>query len=350
MDAFYASVEQRDNPELRGKPIAVGGGEHRGVTTTASYEARVFGVRSAMPGWKAKQLCPELIFVKPRFEAYSQVSKQIRAIFSEYTELIEPLSLDEAFLDVTENKKGIEHATEVAKLIKAAVLEQTGLTCSAGVSYCKFLAKVASDMNKPDGITIIKPAQALAFLEKLPIEKFFGVGKVTGEKMKKLGIETGADLKTWSKIALAKRFGKLGIHFYDIVRGIDNRPVRNDRKRKSLAIERTFNEDLSDLQDIKTVLIDLIPKFMARLRKADNFGRTLTLKFKTSDFQTLTRSRSFDYFVVEESEIKQACLQLLEENIDAFESIRLLGIAASNLQKQGDDLIPSIGIQLEFDF
>ncbi len=334
MDAFYASVEQRDNPELRGKPIAVGGGEHRGVTTTASYEARKFGVRSAMPGFKAKQLCPQLIFVKPRFDVYGTVSKQVRAIFEEYTNLIEPLSLDEAFLDVTSNKKAIMYATDVAKQIMAQVHQELDLTCSAGVSYCKFLAKVASGYQKPNGLTIIRPTQAEAFLESLPIKDFFGVGKVTARKMEAMGIHHGRDLKRFTKIELAQRFGKMGPYFYDIVRGIDDRPVNPSRIRKSVGIERTLNEDLNSVEDIEPILQNLSRKFYERLKRVDNFGRTITLKLKTSDFQTITRSHSKKYFIKDEDEITSIALSLLNENQDSFEKIRLIGLTASKLEKE----------------
>jgi DNA polymerase-4 len=347
MDAFYASVEQRDFPELRGKAIAVGGGSQRGVVTTASYEAREYGVRSAMPGWKAKQLCPQLIFVPLRPKVYSEASQKVRAVFRQYTDLIEPLSLDEAFLDVTENKKGISSPTQVAQEIMKAIYEETQLTCSAGVSYCKFLAKIASDLNKPNGLTIIKAHAAEAFLEELPIEKFFGIGKVTAEKMKKLGIHKGLDLKKWSKIDLAKRFGKHGIFYYDIVRGIDNRAVKPHRKRKSLGVERTMNEDISDLEKIKEIFMPIIEKCFYRLSKNENFGRTITLKIKSADFQTITRSKTFDYYIDQEEELKKIALELLEENQDSFDKIRLIGLAASNLQKAVD--APEY-IQLKFDF
>jgi len=334
MDAFYASVEQRDNPELQGKPIAVGGGGNRGVTTTASYEARKFGVRSAMPGFKAKRLCPELIFVKPRMDVYKQVSDEIRAIFKEYTNLIEPLSFDEAFLDVTQNKKDLRYGTEVAKQIMDQVERQTQLTCSAGVSYCKFLAKVASGFQKPNGMTIIRPHQAETFVEKLPIREFFGVGKVTAAKMESMGITCGADIKKYSKLELAQKFGKAGSFFYNIVRGIDNRPVNNSRIRKSLAVERTLQKDLADIDKIKPILLDIIAKFCYRLEKADNYGRTITLKLKTSDFKTITRSLSKRHFVRDENEIKEMALQLMETNQDAFNKIRLIGLTATNLEKE----------------
>ncbi|MCP4442668.1 MAG: DNA polymerase IV [Aureispira sp.] len=349
MDAFYASIEQRDNPELRGKPIAVGGGGRRGVVATASYEARKYGVHSAMPGYKAKQLCPNLIFVSSRFAVYKEVSRQIREIFAEYTDLIEPLSLDEAFLDVTVNKKNEPLATVVAQQIMDRILEVTNLTCSAGVSYCKFIAKVASDIKKPNGLTVIKPHKAEQFLEELPIAKFHGVGKVTAEKMKFYGIHNGADLKKWTKLELAQKFGKTGRYFYNIVRGLDNRPVQNNRQRKSLAIERTLRDDLATYDEILPILDGLIDKFHERLKKVDNYGRTLTLKLKTSDFQILTRSLSKDYYLTDIEEIRRLAYGLLEDNIEAIDQIRLIGLATSNLQKT-ETLIAGYGYQLKFDF
>jgi DNA polymerase-4 len=348
MDAFYASIEQRDYPELKGKPVAVGGGASRGVVAAASYEARKYGVHSAMSGFRAKQLCPQLIFVPPRFDVYQEVSQQIRAIFETYTDLIEPLSLDEAYLDITTNKKKIELATEVAESIMQEVLETTQLTCSAGVSYCKFIAKIASDLKKPNGMTVIRPHQAIPFLEQLSVKKFHGVGKVTAEKMLSLGLKTGGDLKKLTKLELAQRFGKVGGFYYNIVRGIDNRPVNNNRIRKSLAVERTFREDLSTFEDIVEILEPIIRKFFERLTKANNFGRTITLKLKTSDFQIMTRSLSKEYYVIALDEIRGIAHELLRDNIDSFEKIRLIGLTATNLQKQGN--IPGIGYQLKFDF
>lgn len=348
MDAFYASIEQRDYPELKGKPLAVGGGASRGVVAAASYEARKYGVHSAMSGFRAKQLCPQLIFVPPRFDVYQEVSQQIRAIFETYTDLIEPLSLDEAYLDITTNKKNIELATEVAESIMKEVLETTQLTCSAGVSYCKFIAKIASDLKKPNGMTVIRPHQAIPFLEQLSVKKFHGVGKVTAEKMLSLGLKTGGDLKKLTKLELAQRFGKVGGFYYNIVRGIDNRPVNSNRIRKSLAIERTFREDLSTFEDIVEILEPIIRTFFERLTKADNFGRTITLKLKTSDFQIMTRSLSKEYYVTALDEIRAIAQELLRDNIDSFEKIRLIGLTATNLQKQGD--LPGIGYQLKFDF
>ncbi len=337
MDAFYASVEQRDNPELRGKPVAVGGGGKRGVITTASYEARPFGIRSAMPGFKAKVKCPDLIFVKPRFDAYVEVSKQIRAVFREYTDLIEPLSLDEAFLDVTECKKDITYATDIAKAIKADILTETQLTASAGVSYCKFIAKIASDINKPDGLTVIKPTQAISFLESLPVEKFFGVGKVTAEKMKSKGIHTGKDLKAWSQYDLIKSFGKPGRFFYDIVRGIDDRPVRVERARKSLGIERTFEDPIADLTQLQQKLDGIVEGFMKRLEKSNSYGRTLTLKLKTAEFKNVTRSISKESPLKEQTLIKQLALELLNQHHEEGMKIRLMGLTASNFVNEEKD-------------
>lgn len=345
MDAFYASVEQRDNPELRGKPIAVGGGERRGVTTTASYEARVFGVRSAMPGWKAKELCPNLIFVKPRFEAYKEVSDTVRSIFSRYTDLIEPLSLDEAYLDVTENKIDNPIATEVAEMIRADIFEETQLTASAGVSYCKFIAKIASDINKPNGITIIKPHRAVEFLESLPIKKFFGVGKVTAAKMEKHGIFTGKDLAQWSRKKLIQTFGKSGGFYHDMVRGIDNRPVKTNRVRKSLAVERTMNENLNDLDAIKDFVIELSDKLFQRFNKSSFYGKTLTLKLKNKDFIIKTRSVSVKETIKSLEEVRILALNLVQENQDICKDLRLIGLTISNpplLKQQKGQLLLDI--------
>ena len=338
MDAFYASVEQRDNPSLRGKPIAVGGGSNRGVTTTASYEARKFGVRSAMPGYKAKQLCPSIIFVKPRFGAYKDVSNQVRNIFKDYTDLIEPLSLDEAFLDVSDNKKKMLYAMDVAQEIMSRVKEEVGITCSAGVSYCKFLAKVASDYKKPNGMTVIRPSQAEAFLEGLSVEKFFGVGKVTARKMNSMDIYTGADLKKFSKIELAQNFGKAGTFYYNIVRGWDDRPVNNNRVRKSIGIESTFRNNISSKQEIESTINELAEKFYLRLQKSNNYGRTITLKLKSSEFKVITRSRSMSHYIKDKNEIISIALQLFEENENTVKEIRLIGLTASNLENENSDM------------
>jgi len=347
MDAFYASVEQRDFPEYRGKPIAVGGGGKRGVTTTASYEARKYGVKSAMPGYMARALCPHIIFVPPRFEAYKEVSQKIRAVFKEYTDLIEPLSLDEAFLDVTINKTDLRYATDIAHEIKNRIYEETALTCSAGISYCKFLAKIASDLRKPDGVSIIKPHQAIAFIEKLEIQKFFGIGKMTARKMQAHGIHTGADLKQFTKLELAQRYGKSGIFYYDIVRGIDDRPVKAMRKRKSIAVERTFSENLSDLEKLIPIMDKICDKFIERLDKAENYGRTITMKIKKADFSNFTRGTTRDYFIKDPKEIKAIAYHLLESNIESMGAIRLIGLSATNLEKGQEE---KKGGQLEIDF
>ena len=348
MDAFYASVEQRDFPEYRNKPIAVGGGEKRGVVTTASYEARKFGVRSAMPGFKAKNLCPDLIFVPLRFDAYREVSSQVRGVFSEYTDLIEPLSLDEAFLDVTTNKISENIATIIAEKIKARVLDVTGLTCSAGVSYCKFLAKVASGMNKPNGLTIISPSMAESFIGNLEVEKFFGVGKVTAKKMHELGIYKGADLRKWSKKYLIRQFGKQGGFFYDIARGIDTRPVVPNRARKSIGVERTLMEDTAGFEDIWEHLKSISEKLHQRLEKADNYGRTITLKLKTSDFQVITRSQTYLHPLRTLDEIETSARELLMANIDEVGTLRLIGLTSSNLDKEEAE--SENGGQLSFEF
>ena len=347
MDAFYASVEQRDNPTLRGKPIAVGGGGLRGVVAAASYEARKFGVRSAMPSITAKRLCPDLIFVKHRFDVYREVSQQIRAIFLDYTDLVEPLSLDEAYLDITENKKSINSGTIIAEEIRQRIFETTQLTASAGVSYCKFLAKIASDINKPNGIKVITPEEAIPFLETLKIEKFHGIGKVTAKRMHKLGIFTGGDLKKRSEIELFQRFGKAGRHYYKIVRGIDNRAVDPNRIRKSISSENTFPEDLDKWEDLKAQLDPLIIAVFKLIEEKENFGRTVNLKIKTADFQTITRSKTFNSEVKDLATFRQTALALLEENYESAGKIRLLGVGASNLMREhfGEG-----GVQLEFDF
>ncbi len=351
MDAFYASVEQHDNPELRGKPLAVGGSRERGVVAAASYEARKFGVRSAMPSKTAYQKCPKIIFVKPRFERYKEVSDIIRSIFHNYTDLVEPLSLDEAFLDVTQNKKGMLSATRIAKKIREEIMEQTGLTASAGISVNKFLAKIASDYNKPNGMTLIGPEKVIVFLEQLAIEKFFGVGKVTAEKMKNEGIYTGLDLKTWSRERLKLKFGKAGGFYYDIVRGIDNRPVNPNRIRKSLGAENTFDYDLTELVDMKLALEPIISTVLRRLEKAESFGKTLTLKVKFKDFTQITRSITLDTHLTTYDQITDHSFELLE-NIDwqSFpEGVRLLGVTCSNFggeeaEKEGP------GLQLTLNF
>lgn len=346
MDAFYASVEQRDFPELRGKPIVVGGGGMRGVVAAASYEARRYGVRSAMPSVTAQRLCPNLIFVKHRFDVYHEVSNQIRAIFLSYTDLVEPLSLDEAYLDVTEPKRGPQSATLIAEAIRKEIFEQTQLTASAGVSYCKFLAKVASDINKPNGLKVILPHEAFDFLSELPIQKFHGVGKVTANKLERMGIRNGAHLRELSEIDLVKRFGKAGRYYYRIVRGEDTRIVNPNRIRKSIGAERTYSENISDPAVMKAKLDPLVDKIFAYMKEKHNFGRTITLKMKTPEFQTFTRSRSFSTEVRQVDKIREVIHALLDENISEIGEVRLLGMSISNLEREQD----GEGIQLLIEF
>lgn len=346
MDAFYASVEQRDFPDLRGKPIAVGGGGMRGVVAAASYEARRYGVRSAMPSITAKRLCPDLIFVRHRFDVYREVSSQIRDIFHSYTDLVEPLSLDEAYLDVTEPKRGPQSATLIAKAIREEIFELTNLTASAGVSYCKFLAKIASDINKPNGMKVILPHEAEAFLEALAIQKFHGIGKVTAAKMDRMGIRNGADLKTFSEIDLVKRFGKAGRYYYRIVRGEDERAVNPNRIRKSIGAERTYSNNISDPRLMKEKLDELVAKVFSYMEQAQNFGRTVSLKMKTPDFQIFSRSKTFSTEVRKEAQIREVIHNLIDENINEIGEVRLLGLAISNLEREQD----AEGIQLLIDF
>ena len=348
MDAFFASIEQRDHPELRGKPVAVGGGGMRGVVAAASYEARKFGVRSAMPSVTAKRLCPELIFVKSNFATYKEVSQQVRDIFHSYTDLVQPLSLDEAYLDVTENKMGISSAVLIAERIRADIFKTTHLTASAGISYCKFLAKTASDINKPDGLCLITRDEAEEFLEKLPIRKFFGIGKVTAEKMKKVGIHNGADLKQRTEIELRQRFGKVGSHYYRIVRGIDDRPVNPHRIRKSIGAERTFSENLTRVEEMETKIDLVAEKVFDGMVRLENFGRTVTMKAKTPDFQIITRSKTFAREIRDLETLQLIGKDLLRENLEELPSVRLLGIAVSNLEKT--QIEKGGGVQLEFEF
>ncbi len=346
MDAFFASVEQRDNPELRGKPVAVGGSELRGVVSAASYEARKFGVFSAMPGKLAKAKCPQLIFVKLRFEAYKQVSEQIRKIFAEYTDLIEPLSLDEAYLDVTENKLGIDTATEIAKQIKEKIKTQLHLTASAGISYNKFLAKMASDYRKPDGLFIIKPHQGQAFIEQLEIHKFYGVGKVTAEKMKKLGIHNGADLQKYTELELVQKFGKMGRFYFKIARGIDERPVEASSVRKSIGAENTFGTDLHTKTEIELGLEPIANEVWRRVEKSNNYGRTVTLKIKFSNFDIITRSKSAMDIIHERSFFDKIVAELLDQTWPWELPVRLLGITVSNLESSQS----LVGRQLTLNF
>ncbi|WP_187772296.1 DNA polymerase IV [Agrobacterium sp. B1(2019)] len=331
MDAFYASVEQRDNPELRGKPLAVGGAAARGVVAAASYEARKFGVHSAMPSVTAARKCPDLIFVKPRFEVYRAVSQQIREIFAEYTPLIEPLSLDEAYLDVTENLKGMPVATEIALEIRAKIKAVTGLNASAGISYNKFLAKMASDLNKPNGQAVITPKNGPAFVEQLAVKKFHGVGPATAEKMHRLGIETGADLKAQSLAFLAQHFGKSGPYFYGIARGVDNSQVRPDRVRKSVGAEDTFSEDINDLDLATSELRPLADKVWSYCEARAFSGKTVTVKIKYSDFTQATRSRTTALPFVNCNEIFEAATGLLATVYPFKRPVRLLGVTLSSL-------------------
>jgi DNA polymerase IV len=351
MDAFFASVEQLDNPALRGKPVAVGGSSDRGVVSAASYEARKFGVRSAMSSVVAKKLCPDLIFVRSNFERYNEVSKKIRKIFSEYTDKVEPLSLDEAYLDVTENKKGNPSATLIAKEIRQKIYEQTGLTASAGISINKFIAKVASDINKPNGQKTIGPEEVLGFLEKLDIRKFYGVGKVTQEKMYNLGIFTGKDLKSKSLEYLTETFGKSGTYYYYVVRGIHKSEVKPNRIRKSLGAERTFFENISSEIFMLERLNDIADEIERRLKKSKVAGKTITLKIKYSDFTLQTRSKTLPYFISDKALILETIKELLYQE-KTHNSVRLLGISLSNLntEKKEKAIDKTVSVQLEFDF
>jgi DNA polymerase-4 len=346
MDAFYASVEQLDNPDLRGKPLAVGGSEIRGVVAAASYEARKFGVRSAMSGMLAKQKCPHLIFVPPRFARYKEISVKIREIFYEFTDMVEPLSLDEAYLDVTENKKGNPSASMIAKEIRQRIYEEVELRASAGISINKFIAKVASDINKPNGQKTINPEEVLSFLEELSVNKFYGVGKVTAAKMHNLGIFKGNDLKQKPLEELARLFGKAGVHYYNIVRGIHNSEVKPNRIRKSIAAERTFNENISSevfmIQRLEKIAIELERRMIASKTK----GKTITLKIKYSDFTQQTRSKTTASFMQSKTEFLPVVKELLyQEKLQ--NSVRLLGISFSNLDTEKKE---PVFVQLKFDF
>jgi DNA polymerase-4 len=334
MDAFFASVEQLDNPELRGKPVAVGGSGERSVVAAASYEARKFGVRSAMPSVIAKRLCPDLIFVKHNFIRYTEVSGAIHEIFREYTDLIEPLSIDEAFLDVTEDKKNIGSATVIAKKIRNEIKSKTGLTASAGVSVNKFLAKIASDINKPDGLFVIRPEAAEKFIEELAVEKFYGIGRVTAQKMHKLGIHTGADLKKWDRVSLVRNFGKAGVFFYDIVRGIDERPVEPDQERKSVGTELTYEKDLTTRFEVIAELYKLEKELMDRLEHSEATGRTITLKVKFSDFRQITRSKTLQNYIREFDALHKEVSEIRKSLKLEGTRIRLLGLSISNLETE----------------
>jgi DNA polymerase-4 len=336
MDAFYASVEQRDNPELRGKPVAVGGSRERGVVAAASYEARKFGVHSAMPSITAKRKCPDLIFVTPRFDAYKAISLQIREMFAEYTPIIEPLSLDEAYLDVTENLRGIASATQIAEEIRAKVRAETELTASAGVSYNKFLAKLASDHRKPDGLFVITPAMGPAFVENLPVRKFHGVGPATAKKMKRFGIEIGLDLRAQTLAFLQQHFGKAGSYYYGVARGVDERPVRADRIRKSIGAENTFSADLFTYEAARDALGEIVDKVWGYCEGSGLRGRTVTLKVKFTNFRMITRSRTGQVQIGTRSELEQLGNALLEPLFPVAKGVRLLGVSLSSLAEESE--------------
>lgn len=346
MDAFFASIEQRDNEQYRGKPLAVGYSGERGVVAAASYEARRYGVRSAMPSKTALRNCPHLIFVPARFDVYKAVSRQIMDIFLEYTELIEPLSLDEAFLDVTENHKSIPYATQIAREIKRRIYDETWLTASAGVSYNKFLAKIASDQNKPDGLCVIKPKDAERFVEELPIERFFGVGKVTAKAMHRMGIRNGLDLKNRTEAELVMRFGKVGRIYYQNARAIDERIVNPNRIRKSVGAERTFLTDMDSYGELGSELSEIAKDVMKRIAKSSFTGRTVTLKARYADFRTITRSKTLVAPVTTHEELYDLGLELLN-GVDISEKIRLLGLSVKN--PDINDWGTPVQLKIEFD-
>ena len=338
MDAFFASVEQRDHPELRGKPVAVGGSSNRGVIAAASYEARKFGVHSAMPTHTALSKCPQLIMVKPNGKAYHEASEAIRSIFFEYTEMVEPLSLDEAFLDVTFHLQHPYSATLIAKEIREKIFKTTQLTASAGVSYNKFLAKIASDVNKPNGLFVIPPENALEFLEGLKIDRFFGIGKVSAEKFHELGIHTGKDLKQISKSGLESWFGKAGSYYYQIVRGIDNREVKPYSERKSIGGEQTFERDIQDVAELRDRMLRVIDRMWKSVEKRSAEGKTVTLKIKYFDFEVITRSRTLDFYLDSKQQIAEIALSLLNDELPLPKTVRLIGVTLSNFKK--DDQLP----------
>jgi DNA polymerase IV len=345
MDAFFASVEQRDHPELKGKPVAVGGNSKRGVIAAASYEARKYGVYSAMPTVTALKKCPQLILVKPNGSAYTEASAIIRSIFHEYTDMVEPLSLDEAFLDVTFHKKGVHSATIMAREIKEKIFQSTRLTASAGISYNKFLAKIASDVNKPNGLFVIPPENALDFLENLKIEKFFGIGKVSADKFHELGIHTGKELKKLSEQELVRWFGKAGSYYYQIVRGIDNREVQPERERKSIGAEQTFEHDVTDVVDLQDRMMRIVDRMWRSVEKRQAEGKTVTLKIKFFDFEVITRSHTLDDYLNSNPEIKEIALSLLNDELPLPKPVRLIGVTLSNFRQ--DSLSPE---QLLFKF
>ncbi len=349
MDAFYASVEQLDNPELRGKPLAVGGGGERGVVSAASYEARKFGVRSAMSGVMARRNCPQLIFVRPRFERYNEISKAIRKIFFEYTDLVEPLSLDEAYLDVTKNKKNFPSATILAKEIRQRIFNELGLHASAGISVNKFVAKIASDINKPNGQKTVPPEDVISFLEALDIKKFYGVGKVTAAKMYNLGIFTGKDLKEKSLEFLIENFKKSGEHYYQIVRGIHNSEVKTNRIRKSVAAEHTFHTNLTSEVYMLEKLERIATELEKRLKKSKVSGKTITLKIKYSDFSVQTRSKTLPYFINDMNLLLEVAKVLLYQE-KMHNSVRLLGLSLTNLNTNIKKTEVKVEVQLKLEF
>jgi len=346
MDAFFASVEQRDDPSLRGLPVAVGGASGRGVVAAASYEARKFGVRSAMPSARALRLCPDLVFRKARFEVYREVSRQIRAIFLDYTPHVEPLSLDEAYLDVTADLRGIGSATRIAKDIRARIKAETGLTASAGVSYNKFLAKLASDQNKPDGLCVIRPGEGAAFVAGLPVRRFHGVGPRGAEKMARLGIETGADLAARDLAFLRAHFGSFADYLFRAARGVDLRQVRANRPRKSLGGERTFSENIREPEALRETLDGIVEIVWERIERAEARGRTVTLKLRYADFTTLTRARSLHHFVKDKAEFSALGHALLDDLMPLPQPIRLMGLTLSALDRGEDEGTGSDGAQL----
>ncbi|MEM9341357.1 MAG: DNA polymerase IV [Bacteroidota bacterium] len=347
MDAFYASVEQLDDPSLKGHPVAVGGNSKRGVVAAASYEARKYGVRSAMPSALAAKKCPNLIFVKPRFPRYKELSQQIRQVFFEYTDLVEPLSLDEAYLDVTENKIGLNSATLIAEEIKIKIRERTGLIASAGVSYNKFLAKTASDIDKPDGLYVILPEDAEDFVAKLPVHRFHGIGKVTAEKMVKAGIFTGKDLRKKTKEDLILRFGKSGSYYYNISRAIDSRSVHSTRETKSISAERTFEDNLYELAEINQQLDRIARISFERYQRNKEVGRTLTIKLKYANFKQVTRSKTIEEGIIREDDYVEHALLLMHDELLREEGIRLIGVGISNFKKEEP---PKETSQLTLDF
>ena len=346
MDAFFASIEQRDNPELRRKPVVVGHSSNRGVVAAASYEARKFGVHSAMPSVVALRKCPSLIFVPPRFDVYKSVSASVLSIFREYTSLVEPLSIDEAFLDVTTNIKGIPSATIIAREIKNRIVEATGLTASAGISINKFLAKIASDQRKPDGLFVIKPDEVMSFIEELPIEKFYGVGPRTAEKMHELGIFCGKDLQGTDLSLLIRHFGKAGSFFHQVSHGIDERPVISHRERKSVGIENTFLQDIVEREQMLNALSELEEGLWHRIVKHGRFGRTITLKVKFFDFEQITRSQSFLHPITERADIHSVVAELLQM-ANPTKKVRLLGITISNFEFE--ETSGSVQLTIDFD-